>query len=136
VRDRAPAPGLHLLESLCARIEQAGVTVDVTVSGEWRQLTTEIDVAAYRILQESLTNVVKHSAQPRAVIEICYLLDAISVRVDNQDGPGGPTVDGFGITGMRRRVEQLGGRLSAGNTVRPGWFEVHATIPTPELPHA
>jgi signal transduction histidine kinase len=127
---RDPAPGLHLLESLCGRIEQAGVTVDVTVHGEWRPLPEVMDVAAYRILQESLTNVVKHSARPLAVIEIGYLPDAISLRVGNEIGPSDPGVDGFGIAGMRRRVTQIGGRLTAG-TARPGRFEVYATIPTP-----
>ena len=130
----APTPGLHLLESLGARIEQAGVTVDVTVHGEWRPLPTDIDVAAYRVLQESLTNVVKHSPHPQATVEICYLPDSISVRVTNQDVSGDNNAEGFGISGMRRRVARLGGELSAGNGRPPGRFEVYATIPTCPAP--
>jgi signal transduction histidine kinase len=82
------------------------------------------------VLQESLTNVVKHSAHPKARVEISYHPDEISVTVANQDLVAGSHVEGFGITGMRRRVAHLGGKLAVGPGGRPGTFEVRATIPT------
>jgi signal transduction histidine kinase len=85
------------------------------------------------VLQESLTNVVKHSAHPHAVVEVGYRPGAVQLRVANQDlgsrSDEGHT-DGFGIAGMRRRVTHLGGRLTAGPAHDGSHFEVRATIPT------
>ena len=130
---RAPIPGLARLDDLLARVEGAGVTVDATVTGAPRPLPAPADLAAYRVLQESLTNVVKHSAHPRATVEVGYRPGVVRLRVANQDlAPGlvEEHVDGFGIAGMRRRVTHLGGRLSAGPAADGSHFEVRATIPT------
>jgi signal transduction histidine kinase len=128
--DRAPAPGLARVDDLRRRVEDAGVKVDVTVRGRPRALPAAVDLAAYRILQESLTNVVKHSPHPRATVEISYRTGEVGLAVANQDLPGGAPAEGFGIAGMRRRATHLGGDLTA----RPadGRFEVRATIPTGE----
>ncbi len=126
----APDPGLHLLEHLCGRIEEAGVALELSVHGHRRPLPRAVDTAAYRVLQESLTNVVKHSPHSRALVEVTYRPDAISLTVANEDLAGGTHTEGFGIAGMRRRVERLGGELSAGTGWRPGHFHVHATMPT------
>ena len=78
-------PGLHLLEKLRQRMEGAGVAVDVSVRGVRRALPAGADQAAYRVLQEALTNVIKHSSHPHARIVIAYLPAAVSIRVSNQD---------------------------------------------------
>lgn len=125
---RAPAPGLARVDELRRRVQDAGVTVEVAVYGPPRALPAAADLAAYRILQESLTNVVKHSPHPMATVEIAYRADAVTVTVANQDLSAGDHVEGFGIAGMRRRASHLGGTLTAGPG-RPGVFEVRATIP-------
>jgi signal transduction histidine kinase len=125
---RAPMPGLARVEELRRRVEDAGVTVDLAVHGPPRALPAAADLAAYRILQESLTNVVKHSPHPMATVEIAYRADGVTVTVANQDLAAGDHVEGFGIAGMRRRASHLGGTLTAG-PARPGIFEVRATIP-------
>jgi signal transduction histidine kinase len=130
---RAPTPGLARLDDLVARVTDAGVTVDAAVTGARRPLPPSVDLAAYRVLQESLTNVVKHSAHPHAVVEVGYRPGAVRLRVANQDlacGPDEEYADGFGIAGMRRRVAHLGGRLTAGPAPDGSHFEVRATIPT------
>jgi signal transduction histidine kinase len=130
---RAPTPGLARLGDLVARVTDAGVSVNAAVTGTRRPLPPSVDLAAYRVLQESLTNVVKHSAHPHAVVEVGYRPGAVQLRVANQDlgsrSDEGHT-DGFGIAGMRRRVTHLGGRLTAGPAHDGSHFEVRATIPT------
>jgi signal transduction histidine kinase len=126
---KSPTPGLSRIDELRRRVEDAGVIVDLQVHGQPRKLPAAVDVAAYRVLQESLTNVVKHSSHPKANIEIAYRDDKVSLAVSNQDLLGGTHTDGFGITGMRRRVAHLGGQLDAGPGPRNGTFEVRATIP-------
>jgi signal transduction histidine kinase len=124
---RAPAPGLARVDDLRRRVEDAGVTVEVTVRGKPRPLPAAVDLAAFRILQESLTNVVKHSPHPRASVEISYRPAEVVLAVANQDLAGAHT-DGFGIAGMRRRAAHLGGELTARRA--EGRFEVRASIPT------
>jgi signal transduction histidine kinase len=104
------------------------VSVELAVHGPPRALPAAADLAAYRVLQESLTNVVKHSPHPRATVEIAYRTDGVTVTVANQDLAAGDHVEGFGIAGMRRRVSHLGGTLTAG-PAGPGVFEVRASIP-------
>jgi signal transduction histidine kinase len=111
---------------LCERVRTAGVAVELAVEGPPQPLPAAVDLAAYRILQEALTNVVKHSAHPRATVTVGHRTGAVELRVTNQALDTGH-VDGFGITGMRRRVEQLGGTLTAGHGA--GTFAVHAVIP-------
>jgi signal transduction histidine kinase len=132
----APAPGLARVNDLCARVRTAGVAVDLTVDGAPRPLPAAADLVAYRVLQEALTNVVKHSAHPRARVAINHQPRSVELRVTNQ-ALDDAHVDGFGITGMRRRVEHLGGTLTAGHgTPGAGTFAVCAVIPRPreELP--
>ncbi|AYY14856.1 sensor histidine kinase [Actinobacteria bacterium YIM 96077] len=129
---RAPAPGLARLEALCDRMRHAGLEVDLTITGKRRPLRAAVDVAAYRVLQESLTNVVKHSAHPRAEVGVDYQRDHIILRVINQNLAADAHADGVGISGMRRRVEQLGGRFTAGPDSATGTFEIRATIPCEE----
>ncbi|GAA2638110.1 sensor histidine kinase [Paractinoplanes durhamensis] len=123
---QGPGPGLARVGDLCDRIRTAGVTVDLTVDGSPAPLPAPADLAAYRVLQEALTNVVKHAAHPHARVAIHHGPRSVDLRVTNQARDAGHA-DGFGITGMRRRVELVGGTLAAGPG--PGTFAVAAVIP-------
>jgi signal transduction histidine kinase len=128
---RAPAAGLDRLAELVSRSAAAGVTVDVRTEGEPRPLATSIDLAAYRIVQESLTNVARHAGSGQATVSVGYGPQELTLQIDD-DGHGRavPVSDGAGsgIAGMRERAAALGGRLQAGP--RPGGgFRVQARIP-------
>jgi signal transduction histidine kinase len=131
---RSPAPGLERLTELT---EDAGVAVRTRVSGDPRPLPAEVSRAAYRIVQEALTNVRRHAgADAAAAIEIEYADDALLVRV-HDDGrvPPADLADGAGngIAGMRARAAALGGSLSAGPDPGGG-FRVAAKLPTGGTP--
>ncbi|MFG2987636.1 sensor histidine kinase [Streptomyces sp. NPDC048258] len=128
-----PSPGLVDLERLAATTADAGVRVDVRRDGEQRPLPADIDLSAYRIVQEALTNVVRHAGTGHCRVSIEYGDGELSVEIVD-DGRGatedGPA-HGFGIVGMRERVALLHGRISAGP--RPeGGFRVAARLPLPE----
>jgi signal transduction histidine kinase len=127
---RPPTPGLARLDDLRRRVDDAGVAVEVTTHGRPRPLPDAVDTAAFRVLQEALTNVVKHSAHPRALVDVTYGRDSVTLTVTNQDLAPDGQADGFGIAGMRRRVEHLGGTLRAGPG--RGTFEVRAHMPFTE----
>ena len=122
--------GLCHLERLVARSRAAGLPVTVTVTGAERPLPPDVDQAAYRIVQEALTNVSRHAGQACASVRLHYAPGALTVEVDD-DGqgsgtrPGGP---GLGLVGMRERVSALGGRLSTGPQDGRG-FQVRAELP-------
>ncbi|MDQ4115402.1 MAG: histidine kinase [Actinomycetota bacterium] len=128
----APTPGLARAAELCRRVEDAGVAVRLDIEGDPRPLPAAADVAAYRVLQEALTNVIKHSAHQHADVRIVHTAAAVTIEVTNQNlGP--PPVDGIGITGMRRRVTRLGGTFRAGPGPHGSSFQVRAALPrTPE----
>jgi signal transduction histidine kinase len=129
--DRGPTPGLARVPQLCDRLHSSGLTVNLTITGTADPLPAAADVTAYRVVQEALTNVVKHSPHPGADVLINHEPDAVRILITNQAMDTGH-VDGLGITGMRRRVESLGGTLTAGlDTVGPGTFTVSASIPRP-----
>jgi signal transduction histidine kinase len=123
--------GLGQLDSLVARARSAGLPVTVTVSGARRRLPPDVDQAAYRIVQEALTNVSRHADQACAVVHLHYAPDALTVQVSD-DGDGGDPSSagpGLGLIGMRERVSALGGRLQAGPR-EGGGFQVRAELPT------
>jgi signal transduction histidine kinase len=122
--------GLCQLDSLVARARAAGLPVTVTVTGARRPLPPDVDQAAYRIVQEALTNVSRHAGQACASVRLHYRPDALTVQVDD-DGKGSgtrPAGPGLGLIGMRERVSALGGRLHAGPQDRGG-FQVRAELP-------
>src|SRR6266702_8045569 len=124
--------GLGQLDSLVARTRAAGLPVTVTVTGAQRALPPEMDQAAYRIVQEALTNVSRHAGRACARVHLHYSPDAFSVQVDD-DGTGTstgprPAGPGLGLIGMRERVTALGGRLHAGPR-DGGGFQVYAELP-------
>ena len=125
---------LGQLDSLVARARAAGLPVTVTVTGTQRALPPEADQAAYRIVQEALTNVSRHAGRACARVHLHYSPDALSVQVDD-DGAGAGTSTGprsagpgLGLIGMRERVTALGGRLHAGPR-DGGGFQVYAELP-------
>ena len=90
--DLAPAPGLSDLEALVAEVVRSGVTVQVRIEGERRDVPAGIDLSAYRIVQEALTNVIKHAGRARTTIAVRYADDAVTVEVDDE----GSTADVVG----------------------------------------
>ena len=132
--------GLSQLDSLVARARAAGLPVTVTVTGAERPLPPGVDQAAYRIVQEALTNVSRHAGQACAAVHLHYTPHALAVQVDD-DGTGTaagtgmgastgarPPGPGLGLVGMRERVSALGGRLQAGPR-GGGGFQVRAELP-------
>ncbi|MGA5822476.1 sensor histidine kinase [Kitasatospora sp. NPDC094028] len=128
------APSLEELDRLVAKTAGAGVRVAVTRLGEARALPPEVDLAAYRIVQEAVTNVVKHSGTRDCHVTVEYRPGGLALSVvdlGTAQGPGDGT--GYGLAGMRERVALLHGEFSAGP--RPeGGFKVAATLPLPEPP--
>ncbi|MFD9792869.1 sensor histidine kinase [Streptomyces sp. NPDC059070] len=127
---RSPAPGLDRLPELVEQAGAAGLTVRTGTSGAPRALPPGADLAAFRIVQEALTNVVRHSGSRTARVELRYAPGALELRVDD-DGPAAPREaggGGNGLIGMRERAAALGGTIEAGP--RPdGGFRVVARLP-------
>ncbi|MGW2819007.1 sensor histidine kinase [Streptomyces sp. NPDC001415] len=125
-----PVPGLDALDQLIGRTAAAGVRVDVRWQGDRRNLPPDIDLAAFRIVQEAVTNVVRHSGTRDCSVTVDYRQDELAVDIVDL-GCGG-TADGlgYGIAGMRERVGLLRGEFTAGP--RPeGGFRVAARLPVP-----
>ncbi|MES9521901.1 sensor histidine kinase [Streptomyces capoamus] len=128
----APSPGLADIERLAAATAGAELRVDVSRTGEQRPVPADIDLSAYRIVQEALTNVVRHAGTERCRVAIGYGEEELFVEVvdDGRGASGDGSGHGFGLIGMRERVGLLGGHLSAGP--RPeGGFRVAARLPLP-----
>lgn len=127
---RGPAPGLHQVDALLERMRSAGLDVEMDTVGTPEPLPAAVDLAAYRILQESLTNVLKHADAKSATVRLEYAPDDVQLFVSNpvqpQAGRGNGT-GGVGIVGMAERAAALGGTLTASPSA--GLFEVHATLP-------
>jgi signal transduction histidine kinase len=128
----APAPDLAAVDELVASVRQAGLDVEVRTEGEARPLSGVVSLAAYRVVQESLTNVLRHAAARRAEVALAYGDDALVVTVSDDGRGAGASPDagagGHGLAGMRERVTVLGGRLDAGPR-DGGGFAVRARLP-------
>jgi signal transduction histidine kinase len=124
------APGATRIGALTSATTKAGIVTDLTVLGERRPLPAEVGLAAYRIVQESLTNVLRHSQATSATVQLAYEADRLLVEVqDDGVGPGAsPSGLSHGILGMRERAAALGGQLEA-SAVPQGGFRVRATLP-------
>ncbi|GIH21604.1 two-component sensor histidine kinase [Rugosimonospora africana] len=127
-----PVPGLDQLEELICSFAGAGLRVTSEVTGRARPLPEAVELTAYRVIQESLTNTRKHADCATAVVRLGYEPGALRLAVEDEgkaDPPGRRRVpEGHGIVGMRERVAALGGRLSAGP--RPeGGYRVFAELP-------
>ena len=125
---REPGPGLGQLGELAARVADAGRAVDVVVEGDPVELTPAADLAAYRVVQESLTNVVKHAGPAAVTVRVAYQPDQVVVEITDNGVARRHPGSGSGIAGMRERVAAVGGELEAGP--RPaGGFRVAARLP-------
>jgi signal transduction histidine kinase len=129
----APA-GLASLAELVDRAAGAGVAVALVVDGDQPPVPASVDLAAFRIIQEAVTNVVRHAGTSAATVHLHYGAADLSVQIDDE-GPGAPDSatanGGSGIVGMRERVAALGGEFEAGP--RPtGGFRVRARLPLPQ----
>jgi signal transduction histidine kinase len=128
--DLAPQPSLRRLPELVEHMRQAGLPVELSVSGPPQPLPAGVELSAYRIIQEALTNTLKHAGPARAGVAVRYDHGTVEVEVvDDGQGPppARPATGGKGLVGMRERVSLYGGRLEAG--ARPGGgFRVHAVL--------
>ena len=124
----APQPGLGSLETLVEQIGRAGLPVSLQVDGRPQPLPDGLDVSTYRIIQEGLTNALKHANASRAEVTVSYELRDLEITV--RDDGGGPTDDvhGFGLVGMQERVKIYGGEMTAA-PASGGGFVLNARLP-------
>ncbi|MFI7083192.1 histidine kinase [Streptomyces anulatus] len=128
----APQPGLDRLDELVATVRSAGLAVTVSTTGAPRPLSPGVELSAYRIVQEALSNVMRHAPGASAGVAIGHRPSGVTVRVVNSppDRPAGPSPGvRHGLLGMRERTVMLGGELATGPTPDGGW-EVTAILPT------
>jgi signal transduction histidine kinase len=130
--DLAPQPGLAQLERLIEQLRRAGLEIELTIAGQPRPLAQGVDLSAYRIIQEALTNVVKHAAGASTEVTLIYQQDGLELTILDTDGEIRRTVlqepsAGHGVIGMRERAALFGGRLTAESL--PDGFRVKATLP-------
>ena len=130
----APQPGLGALAGLAEQVRRAGIAVDVNVEGVPIELPAGVDLAAYRVAQEAITNALKHASASKVAVTVRYRDEHVEVEVVD-DGVGGGTTDGdglgHGIIGMRERAALYGGELRA--EPRPGGgFRVFVSLPVAE----
>jgi signal transduction histidine kinase len=128
---RMPTPSLARIDDLLATAAAAGLTARVEVRGTPRPLPASVDLAAYRIVQEALTNVARHADTSAATVQLTYGDGDLIVQIDDEGRASGPVTAGTGITGMTERATALNGRLDVGP--RPGGgFRVRAWLPVRE----
>jgi signal transduction histidine kinase len=130
--DLVPAPGLRDVPALISRVADGGVTTGLRITGAPREVPPGVDLSAYRIVQEALTNAIKHGG-PRANVTLCYTDQDVSVEVTNDETPGSErgqyvVIPGHGLIGMRERVAVCDGEFSAQPTPGGG-FRVAARLP-------
>ncbi|MEU8029683.1 histidine kinase [Streptomyces sp. NPDC049099] len=131
----APQPTLSDLDGLLANVREAGLTVDKAVTGAVRELPQGVELSAYRIVQEALSNTLRHAPGASARVEIGYVLGGLGLRIVNGPPPAPHLTKpspgaGHGITGMRERVSMLNGEMTAG-PAEDGGYEVTVFLPVP-----
>jgi signal transduction histidine kinase len=129
---RAPQPGLDALDDVLAGARAAGVEVSVAMEGAPRPLGPALDASAFRIVQEAVTNVVRHAGGAPASVTVRYGAEALELVIADQGSGGGSNGGGgHGLVGMRERAALFGGTLDAGPRAGGG-FEVRAMLPYPD----
>ncbi|WP_200307643.1 sensor histidine kinase [Streptomyces adelaidensis] len=136
----APQPTLADLDGLLANVREAGLTVDKAVTGAVRELPQGVELSAYRIVQEALSNTLRHAPGAAARVEIGYVLGGLGLRMVNGPSPEVTLVKsthgaGHGITGMRERVTMLNGEMTTGDT-DDGGYEVTVFLPVTTVSEA
>ena len=129
----ATAPALSQLGALVARARAAGLPVELRIDGEARDLSPGLDLVAFRVVQEALTNAIKHAGPARALVTVTFTTCALELEISDT-GRGPAPADGEtgqGLLGMRERLVLYGGELQTGRG-RGGGFEVRARIPLRE----
>src|SRR4051812_4952317 len=128
--DRSPQPSLDRLPWLLAQVERAGLPVDLTIRGKPAALSATVELNAFRIVQEALTNILKHAGPTRATVVLDYDAEALGVEVrdDGTPQPASQRSPGYGLISMQQRVTMLGGELVAGPETERG-FRVSARLP-------
>ncbi|MFC8130649.1 sensor histidine kinase [Streptomyces sp. NPDC057302] len=130
---RVPQPTLAALPELTALVEQAGLRVELRGSGTSRPLAPDVEVAAYRIVQEALTNCVKHAGATTAVVQLAWCDGELRLLVQDDGAGTSPSADpGHGLVGIHERAAACGGTAEAGNGL-DGGFRVAVTLPTASL---
>jgi signal transduction histidine kinase len=129
-----PQPGLAQLDNLAAHVSEAGIPVEIIVEGDRPEVPASVELSAYRIVQESLTNCLKHSGASHATVTVRYLPDEVEVEiVDNGRGSSGYrdglSRGGRGHVGIRERVALFGGDISIGPTPSASGYSVRARLP-------
>jgi signal transduction histidine kinase len=129
--DRHPQPGLTELPTLVAQARSAGVDADLVILGEPRKTPADLAAAVYRLVQEALTNTIRHAAATQATVELDWR--GAELRLAVTDDGRGPSagVGGHGLIGMRERVRAFGGTLTTGPGSGGTGFRVEATLPLP-----
>jgi signal transduction histidine kinase len=128
---RGPAPGLDQLPSIVSAMRDSGLPVELVVAGERVTLPATVDLAAFRIVQESLTNVLRHAGPTTAAVHVTYGPREVMLEITDSGrgrAPGDHSASGHGIAGMRERAAAVGGVLEAGPRAGGG-FQVSATLP-------
>lgn len=131
--DLSPAPGLAQLPDLVRTVAAGGLAVDVQVEGRSRELPAGVDLTAYRIIQEALTNATKYASSATAVVRLGYDRTRLTIGVTNATTEQPDELSeaaGFGVVGMRERAESVGGTLRVGRGAG-GVFEVVTSLPIP-----
>jgi signal transduction histidine kinase len=126
----APQPGLDDLPTLVTQVREAGLPVELQVDGDWAAIPVGIQLSAYRIVQEALTNTLRHARDARASVRIRYAGRLLELEISDDGRAGGlpESSGGHGLVGMRERVALYGGRLSVGPQPGGG-FSVHVLLP-------
>ncbi len=135
-QDLAPQRGLSAVEELVGAVRQSGIPIELLITGERRDLGNALEVSAYRLVQEALTNVLKHACGSHTRVELTYEPAQLTLRVaDEGDGPtptsasASPSASGgHGLLGMRERVRMFGGSFDAGRRPGGGWL-ITAVLP-------
>jgi signal transduction histidine kinase len=128
--DTAPQPSLARLDDLVTDVRESGLAVEVEATGDHRDVPPGVDLSAYRIIQEALTNVLKHAGPATATVRLAYGADdlTLSVRDTGNGRPVAANGTGHGLVGIRERVAVVGGEVEAGPATEGG-FEVRARLP-------
>ena len=128
-RNTAPVPGLESLDALLQRTRRTGLDVGLAEHGTPAEPPREVAVTVYRLIQEALTNVVKHAGARRVTVDLDWSPDALAITVED-DGRGPDRINGgHGLIGMRERVDACGGELSTGPAASEHGFRVFARLP-------